>query len=122
MRTTQPSGSPLPADTLPRRHGWLPRGSEGLRYRAGVAVRAVAAIGGGYALSGLWSAAIALYLPASPGEAAVTATLVAFVIYPCAVMWVFAMRSAARAWLGLLIAAALPAAVLGWHYFLRSAT
>jgi len=91
------------------RHRWLPAGSEGLRYRLGVAVRAVAAIGGGYAVAALATAVLALYLPTTRAEAALTATLLAFVVYPCAVMWVFAARSAARAWLGLL----LPAAALG---------
>jgi hypothetical protein len=34
------------------------------------------------------------------------ATLLSFTIYVCAVLWVFAARSAARAWLGLLLPAA----------------
>ncbi|WPB59467.1 iron transporter [Xylophilus sp. GOD-11R] len=87
----------------------MPVGSEGLRYRGGVAVRALAAILGGYGLSALAAAVIAIALPAVRLEAAVAATMLAFVVYPCAVMWVFAARSAARALLGL----ALPSAVLG---------
>lgn len=99
----QPDASPS------TRHRWLPAGSEGLRYRLGVAVRAVAAIGGGYAVAALAAAVLALYLPTTRAEAALAATLLALVIYPCAVMGVFAARSAVRACLGLL----LPAAVLG---------
>ncbi|XAH23548.1 DUF3649 domain-containing protein [Xylophilus sp. GW821-FHT01B05] len=105
-----PSPAAQQADASPStRHRWLPVGGEGLRYRLGVAVRAVAAMGGGYGLSALSAAVLALYLPTTRAEAALTATMLAFVIYPCAVMWVFAARSAARAWLGLL----LPAVVLG---------
>ncbi len=91
------------------RHRWLPRGSAGLQYRLGVASRAVAAIAGGYLLAALAAAVLALTLPTSRAEAAVTGTLVSFLVYAVAVMWVFAARSAARAWLGL----ALPSAVLG---------
>lgn len=34
-----------------------------------------------------------------------TGTLASFVVYACAVMWVFAARTALWAWLGLLMAA-----------------
>jgi hypothetical protein len=109
-------------DALPKRHGWLSRGSEGLRYRLGVASRAVAAIGGGYAVAAAYAAAIALFLPTSRGEAALTGTMTAFLVYVGAVVWVFSVRSATRAWTGLL-AAALPAGLmLLWHYFLRGGT
>lgn len=84
----------------------------GWRYRAGVAVRALAAIPGGYALSAAWAAALALILPTVRVEAALTATMTALVIYPCAVMWCFGARTALRAIAGLLIAGALPAAIL----------
>jgi hypothetical protein len=104
-------------DAKSTRHGWLPRGSAGLRYRAGVAMRAVAAIGGGYAVAALCSSVIALYLPAPRAEAALTGTMAAFVVYPCAVMWVFAARSAARAWQGLLWPAAALGALLLLHYY-----
>ncbi|MES2584691.1 MAG: DUF3649 domain-containing protein [Pseudomonadota bacterium] len=96
------------------RHRWLSHGSEGLRYRVGVAVRALAAIFGGYAVAALSAAVLALYLPTARAEAVVTATLVAFVVYPCAVLWVFAARSAAQAWLGLLYLAVPLGALLLW--------
>jgi len=79
------------------------------RSKLGVASRAVAAIGGGYALGGLSAAVLALWLPTTPAEAALTGTLASFVVYVCAVMWVFAARTASRAWIGL----AVPAALLG---------
>ena len=84
----------------------------GWRYRAGVAVRALAAILGGYALSAAWAAALALMLPAVRAEAALTATMAALAIYPCAAMWCFGARTALRAVIGLLAAGALPAVVL----------
>lgn len=43
-----------------------------------------------------------------------TATLLSFTIYTCAVLWVFATSSALRAWLGLLIPCAVIAAILQW--------
>jgi len=89
--------------------------TSGWAYRGGVLVRAVAAIGGGYAVSALTAAAIATWLPAPRVEAAVTGTLIALIVYPCAVMWCFAARSAARAWVGLIVAAAVPACALALH-------
>jgi len=38
--------------------------------------------------------------------------MLAFVIYPCAVLWVFATASAGRAWVGILGASALLGGVL----------
>lgn len=82
------------------------------RYRLAVASRAVAAIAGGYALSALSATALALLLPLARAEAVIAATLASFVIYTCAVMWVFAARSAWRAWAGLAVPSALLAALL----------
>ena len=84
----------------------------GLHYRLGVFSRAVAAIAGGYGLSALVATALALALPTSRAEAAMTGTLTAFVVYPVAVMWVFATATALRAWAGLALAAVLPGAVV----------
>ena len=87
------------------RHGWLPRGSAALTYRLGVASRALAAIVGGYVLSALVATVSAIYFPGTRAEAAIFGMLVSFVIYTLAVMWVFAVRSAWRAWIGLGVAA-----------------
>jgi hypothetical protein len=66
--------------------------------------RTVAALFGGYALAALVSVA-ALALPMSRPQAVLTGMLTSFLIYTGAVIWVFAVRSARRAWAGLLLAA-----------------
>jgi hypothetical protein len=78
-------------------------------YRLAVASRALAAIVGGYALTALATTALAIFLPLSRSEASMTATLLSFVIYACVALWVFATRSATRAWLGIVA----PGVVLG---------
>lgn len=95
-----PSGAVRPARTLP---------AHGLRYRAAVASRAVAAIGGGYLLAALCTRALALGLPMAPVDNVVAATLAGLAIYAVAAMWVFAAASATRAWPGLGGACALAA-------------
>ncbi len=74
--------------------------------------RIVAALFGGYALAALGSVA-ALALPMSKPQAVLTGMLASFAIYAGAVVWVFAARSAPRAWAGLL-AAAVPLAAAAW--------
>jgi len=86
--------------------------SAGAVYRLGVATRSVAAIVGGYVLAALVTMLLSVSLPMARSEAVMTATLLSFAIYTCAVMWVFATRSALRAWLGLAIPAAVIAAIL----------
>lgn len=85
------------------------------RHRWMVASRALAAIVGGYAVAALGAAALAVYLPLPRADAALTGTLLSFLIYAGAVIWVFAARDAGRAWLGVL----LPAALLGLALWLR---
>lgn len=75
--------------------------------------RIVAAILGGYALAALTSLA-ALALPIERSQAVLTGMLASFAVYAGAVVWVFAVRSARRAWAGLLIAAA-PLLLAAWH-------
>ncbi|MFH0132807.1 DUF3649 domain-containing protein [Variovorax sp. VaC1] len=81
-----------------------------VRYRLSVASRAIAAIAGGYGVAALSAAVLALCLPAAFGmarsEAAMTGTLASFLVFALAVLWVFAARTAWRAWSGLAIAAA----------------
>lgn len=79
----------------------MPTTLTGARYRLAVAARAIAAIGGGYALSALAAIALSLHLPLHRAEAVITGTLAAFVLYTVAVMWAFAARTAWRAWIGL---------------------
>jgi hypothetical protein len=88
----------------------VPSLSAPLAYRIGVGARAVAAIVGGYLLAAAATGFQALLLPAlslSRADAVMASTLFSFTVYACAVLWVFAARSAARAWLGLLLPAAL---------------
>ena len=66
--------------------------------------RIAAALFGGYALAALSSVA-ALALPMSKPQAVLTGMLASFAIYAGAVIWVFAVRSAFKAWLGLIVVA-----------------
>lgn len=74
--------------------------------------RIAAAVFGGYALAALASVA-ALALPMSKPEAVLTGMLASFAVYAGAVVWVFAVRSARRAWVGLLVAA-VPLLLAAW--------
>ncbi len=79
----------------------------------GVASRTLAAVFGGYALAACATTALALWLPAAPATAVITANLLSFLIYTLAVLWAFATRSAVRAWVGVLAPALLLAALAG---------
>jgi hypothetical protein len=74
--------------------------------------RIVAALVGGYALAALFSVAV-LALPLSKPQAVLTGMLASFAIYAGAVIWVFAVRSALKAWAGLFIVA-VPLLPLAW--------
>lgn len=71
--------------------------------------RVIAAALGGYVLSSATAACLALALPLARSEAVLTGTMVSFIVYVCAVLWVFAASSAWRAWIGLI----LPTIMLG---------
>lgn len=92
--------------------------NEDVRYRLGVASRAIAAILGGYALTAASTAVLSVLLPMARVDAVMTATLLSFTVYTCAAIWVFAARNAWRAWLGI----GVPTVVMGLGlYLLRSA-
>jgi len=74
--------------------------------------RIVAALLGGYALAALSSVAV-LALPLSKPQAVLTGMLASFVIYAGAVVWVFAVRSALKAWAGLIVVA-VPLSLAAW--------
>lgn len=74
--------------------------------------RIVAALVGGYGLASLASVAV-LALPMSKPGAVLTGMMAAFAVYAGAVIWVFAVRSARRAWLGLAVVAA-PLMAAAW--------
>ncbi len=71
--------------------------------RLGVAMRAIAAVLGGYVVAALASVVCATLLPMPRAEAVLTGMLLSFVVYAGAVVWVFAARTALRAWIGLLV-------------------
>lgn len=82
------------------------------RYRFAVASRALAAVGGGYALACATAAGVGLALARSGSsrvDAVMWATMLAFLAHAIAALWAFGCASAGRAWLGI----ALPAALLG---------
>lgn len=76
-----------------------------------IALRALTAIFGGYAVAAGLTATLAMWLPIVRLEAALTATMAGLIVYPCVIMWCFAARSALRA-LGGTLLAALPFALL----------
>lgn len=81
------------------------------RYRLAVASRALAAIFGGYGLAAAFCVCLALTLPLDKSEAAIAGGVLGFIVYCAAVIWVFAARSALRAWAGVLLPALALAAV-----------
>jgi hypothetical protein len=83
-----------------------------MHYRLAVASRALAAVGGGYAVSSLAVTALALILPGHAVDRVVAATLTGLVVMPCAVMWCFAASTALKAWWGLLVAGLLLGAII----------
>ncbi len=77
--------------------------------------RIVAALFGGYALAALSSVAM-LALPMNKIQAVIAGTLVSFLVYAGAVIWVFAVRSALKAWTGLIVVA-VPLGFAAWSVF-----
>ncbi len=81
--------------------------------RLGLLSRILAASLGAYALASAWSIALALAWPGARAEGVMLGLLGAFILGVLAVLWVFAVRNAWRAWAGLLLPAALLAG-LAW--------
>ncbi|GGY10873.1 DUF3649 domain-containing protein [Massilia dura] len=82
-------------------------------YRWLVASRSVAAIFGGYLLAAAWAACMSLWLQKTGMarvDAVTTATMSSFVVHLCAAIWVFAAGTTQRAWIGIVLPAALLAA------------
>lgn len=82
----------------------------------GVAMRVVAAIVGGYAMASLAAIVCATLLPLERAEAVLTGMLLSFAVYAGVVVWIFAARTALRAWTGMLVpmAALAAAAWFSW--------
>lgn len=77
-----------------------------------IALRALAAVPGGYAAANLVPLAIAGLLPLGRADRTVLALLLSFLVHAVAVLWCFAARSVVRAWGGVSIPAAVAAVVL----------
>jgi hypothetical protein len=73
------------------------------RYRWMVFSRCMAAIFGGYAMTTAITVFLSLALPWPRVEAVLFAGYLSFIFYLIAIIWVFAAKSAWRAWLGILL-------------------
>ncbi|WP_370681656.1 DUF3649 domain-containing protein [Comamonas sp. GB3 AK4-5] len=94
------------------------------RYRLAVTSRALVAGAGGYALAAASAAVLTLTLAGSLSrvEAVMTATLLSWLVYACAIAWAFYARTTWRAGLGVLLPAlALAAGAYGWQWLGASA-
>ena len=76
-------------------------------YRWMVLSRCLAAIFGSYALAAASTVFLSLALPMPRAEAVYLASLLSFVFFVVAVLWVFAARNAWRAWVGVVVPTAL---------------
>ncbi|MCI0914788.1 MULTISPECIES: DUF3649 domain-containing protein [Pseudomonas] len=91
-----------------------------LSYRLAVTSRCLAAVLGGYLLASMASVCITLLAPLPQVDAAMTGMMLSFVFYLLAFIWCFACRSAALAWLGVLLPSLLLALISGFAYWLRN--
>ncbi len=88
------------------------------RYRWLVAARVLIAALGGYVFASVVSIWLALLWPVPLAKAVLASTMLSFLWYAIAVMWVFSVRSVTRAWVGLLV----PTLLLGaWCLWLLPA-
>ncbi|MET0777780.1 MAG: DUF3649 domain-containing protein [Pseudomonas mandelii] len=90
-------------------------------YRLAVTSRVLAAVLGGYIVAALASVSLSSWLPMARAEAVVTGMMSSFLAYLIAVLWCFACRSAWRAWVGLIVASLVLAAVSGLAYWMGHA-
>ena len=75
--------------------------------------RVLAAVVGGYLMAALASICLALWMPTARADAVITGMMSSFVFYLLAVLWCFACRNAARAWLGVMVPSVAFAALAG---------
>lgn len=86
-----------------------------LRYRLSVASRVLAAAAGGYVATSLFtvlSSRLLLTAGVPLSEAILAPTITSFLLYAGIILAVFSVRSAARAWFGVVILSLLSGAVL----------
>jgi hypothetical protein len=73
--------------------------------RLGMLSRVLAASVGAYVIINLANLALAYVLPAERYQSLLFAMQTSFLFYTLAIIWVFAVRTAAKAWMGLLVVA-----------------
>ncbi|MES2623640.1 MAG: DUF3649 domain-containing protein [Pseudomonadota bacterium] len=86
--------------------------------RLSVFSRVVAASIGAYVLVNLGNLALSFLLPGEQYRALLLAMQTGFLIYTLAIIWVFSVRTATKAWLGLL-AVAIPLIIIDGFFYLR---
>ena len=91
-----------------------------LAYRLDVLSRVLAASAGAYVLVNLANYGLSFLLPVPQYQGLLFAMQISFVFYTLAIIWVFAVRTATKAWLGLL-AFAVPLALIDAYFFLQGA-
>jgi hypothetical protein len=69
--------------------------------------RSVAAIIGGYVLSNLLATLTSYVLPMPTTDSVLLSLQLSFLFYSIAIIWAFSVKTAGKAWLGLLIACAI---------------
>jgi len=74
----------------------------------------LAGVVGGYVCANLVAIAGGELLPVARADAVSIGLQISFLLHALAVLWVFAVRDARRAWLGLLIPAGASALVIAW--------
>jgi len=77
-----------------------------------IVIKVVTAIVGGYGLAAIIAAAFSIILPAEQADDVLIGTMASFAVYAGAVIWIFTARRPRWLWLGLLIPAAIAAAIL----------
>lgn len=87
-------------------------------YRLSVFSRVIAASIGAYALVNLANMALAFLLPAEQYKDLLFAMQISFIFYTLAIIWVFAARTATKAWLGLLYVA-IPLGLIDLYFYLQ---
>lgn len=86
-------------------------------YRLSVLSRVIAASVGGYVSVNIANLAWTLLLPVERYKALLFSMQSGFVVWTLLILWIFAARTATRAWLGLLLFTLPLAAVDAWYYF-----
>lgn len=85
-------------------------------YRLGVFSRILAASLGGYLLVNITSVAFTFLLPVESYTAFLFGVQSNFLVYAIAIIWVFSVRTATKAWLGLLVVG-LPLALIDYYFY-----